>query len=103
MASTSGAASFAGGRNVRLLYAFWFLLSFQPWMGTWIAYLTEFRGVPLFFVGLLETFFQFVGLFMRVPAGAFADRFGRRNSLALAMAVEGSGLFLFGQIGRAHV
>jgi MFS family permease len=65
-------------------------------MGTWIAYLTDFRGVSLFLVGLLETFFQFVGLFARVPAGAFADRFGRRNSLALAMGIEGSGLFLFG-------
>jgi len=81
---------------VRLLQAFWFLLSFQLWMGTWIAYLTEFRGVPLFYVGLLETFFQFVGLASRVPAGAFADLFGRRNALVLAMAIEGSGLFLFG-------
>ncbi len=88
--------AFVGRRNIRLLYAFWFLLSFQPWMGTWIAYLTEYRGVSLFFVGLLETFFQFVGVFARVPAGAFADRFGRRNSLALGMALEGSGLFLFG-------
>ncbi|MCC6237438.1 MAG: MFS transporter [Dehalococcoidia bacterium] len=96
MATTAPAAAFVSGRNVRLLYAFWFLLSFQPWMGTWIAYLTDFRGVSLFLVGLLETFFQFVGLFARVPAGAFADRFGRRNSLALAMAIEGSGLFLFG-------
>lgn len=95
-ASAPGPAAFSALRNVRLLYAFWFLLSFQLWMGTWIAYLTEFRGVSLFLVGLLETFFQFVGLFMRVPAGAFADRFGRRNSLALAMLIEGSGLFLFG-------
>jgi MFS family permease len=86
---------FAVGRNVRLLQTFWFLLSCQLWMGTWIAYLVEFRGVSLFLVGLLETFFQFVGLAARVPAGAFADRFGRRNSLVLAMAVEGSGLFLF--------
>jgi MFS family permease len=92
---TAGAPAFAVARNVRLLQAFWFLLSFQLWMGTWIAYLTEFRGVPLFFVGLLETFFQFVGLAARVPAGAFADRFGRRQALMLAMAIEGSGLFLF--------
>ncbi len=94
--ATSPPKPFSATRNVRMLYAFWFLLSFQLWMGTWIAYLTEFRGVSLFLVGLLETFFQFVGLFMRVPAGAFADRFGRRNSLALAMLIEGSGLFLFG-------
>lgn len=87
---------FSSTRNVRLLLAFWFVLSFQLWLGTWIAYLTEFRGVSLFLVGLLETFFQFVGLFARVPAGAFADRFGRRNALALAMLIEGSGLFLFG-------
>lgn len=92
---TAGAPAFAATRNVRLLQVFWFLLSFQLWMGIWIAYLTEFRGVSLFFVGLLETFFQFVGLVSRVPAGAFADRFGRRNSLVLAMAIEGSGLFLF--------
>ena len=92
---TDGPPAFAVGRNVRLLQAFWFLLSFQLWMGTWIAYLVEFRGVSLFLVGLLETFFQFVGLAARVPAGAFADRFGRRNALVLAMAIEGSGLFLF--------
>ena len=93
---TAEMPAFAVARNVRLLQLFWFLLSFQLWMGTWIAYLTEFRGVSLFFVGLLETFFQFVGLASRVPAGAFADRFGRRNALVVAMVVEGSGLLLFG-------
>ncbi len=88
-------------RNVRLLFAYAFCVSFQLWLGIWIVYLTDYRGVTLLFVGLLETFFQLTGFVSRIPAGAFADRFTRRRSLIVAAAVEGAGLFLFGLAGNA--
>ena len=98
--ATAIAGPYRTTRNVRLLFAYSFCVSFQLWLGIWIIYLTDFRGVTLLFVGLLETFFQLTGFFSRIPAGAFADRFTRRRSLIVAAVVEGAGLFLFGLAGN---
>lgn len=87
-------------RDVRLLLAYSFVVSFQLWMALWIAYLTEFRGISLALVGLLETFFQAVNVFGVVPAGALADRFGRRRALALGTLIEGVGLTIFAFAGN---
>jgi len=80
--------------------AYAFTVSFQFWLAIWVVYLTDFRGVSLFLVGLLETFFQAVNLLGVVPAGAFADRFGRRRALAIGTLVEGVGLTLFAFAGN---
>ena len=95
MAQIASVSMFDATRNVRLLFVYAFVLNFQLWFGIWIVYLTDYRGISLFQVGLLETFFQLVGLVSIVPAGAFADRFGRRYALAVSAAVGGVGLLLF--------
>jgi MFS family permease len=91
----SSTSTFDATRNVRLLFAYSFVANFQLWFGIWIIYLTDYRGISLFQVGLLETFFQLVALVSIVPAGAFADRFGRRHALAVSAAVGAAGLMLF--------
>ncbi|MEZ4501734.1 MAG: MFS transporter [Dehalococcoidia bacterium] len=80
--------------------AYAFTVSFQFWLAIWVVYLTDFRGISLFLVGLLETFFQAVNVFGVVPAGAFADRFGRRRALAIGTLIEGVGLSLFAFAGN---
>lgn len=45
---------------------------------------------------VLESFFLFASLLFEIPSGAFADLYGRKNSLALSMLLGCISLILFG-------
>lgn len=70
-------------RNVRLLQVFWFLREFQLWIPVWIVFLTIERGFSLTEVTGAEGLFLVGIVFLEVPTGAVADRYGRSLSLAL--------------------
>ena len=74
------------------MHAYAFVVSLQFWMAIWVVYLMEYRSVSLFTVGLLETFYQGVSVVGIIPAGALADRFGRRRMMFAGVAVEGLGI-----------
>ena len=83
-------------RNVRLLYAHELVSGLVPFLPIWVLYLTDFRGLTLAQVGLLEGFFWGVAIVAEMPTGAFADRFGRRLTFLAALLVQAGGLALFG-------
>ncbi|MSQ42358.1 MAG: MFS transporter [Dehalococcoidia bacterium] len=86
---------FRTDRNVRLLYTLGALTQFQPGLAIWVVYLLDFRHLSLAQVGLMEAFFWGVKVLVEVPAGAVADRFGRRAAFALGLVIEASGVVLF--------
>ena len=70
-------------RNLRLLQAFWFLRDFQLWIPVWIVFLTVERGFSLTEITAAEGLFLVGVVFLEVPTGAVADRYGRARSMAL--------------------
>jgi MFS family permease len=83
------------GRNVRLLYAFWFLRDFQLWIPVWVVFLTLDRGFSLTQILFAEGCFLVAVVLLEVPTGAVADHWGRSRSLALGAAVLGLAVLLF--------
>lgn len=62
----------------------------------WMLYLA-FRGMSLVEIGLLESIFHITGLFMEIPTGIVADRYGRRTSriLGRGLAIVATTAMLF--------
>lgn len=82
-------------RNLRLLYAYWFLRDFQLWIPVWIVFLTLERGFSLTQVTTAEGLFLIGVLLLEVPTGAIADRYGRSVSMALGAVVLGASILIF--------
>lgn len=82
-------------RNLRLLYAYWFLRDFQLWIPVWIVFLTLDRGFSLTQVTTAEGLFLIGVLLLEVPTGAVADRYGRSVSMALGAVVLGVAILIF--------
>lgn len=97
---TTEARPFRTTRNLRLLAVFMAIARLSPHLAVWVIYLTDYRGLSLAQVGLMETFFQAVKVVGQVPTGAFADRYGRRLTFVTGIAIEGTGLLLFGLAGN---
>jgi len=96
----AAARPFHAGRNLRWLLAFMATGRLNPHLAVWVIYLTDYRDLTLAQVGLMETFFQAVKVAGQVPTGAFADRYGRRLTFITGVAIEGSGILLFGLAGN---
>lgn len=89
-------ATFRTVRNMRLLYAVAVAANVFLFLPVWVVYLTDTRDIALGQVGLLEAFFSAVAVTAEVPTGAFSDRFGRRLTFGVGLAVQGAGLTIFG-------
>lgn len=100
MTAMTEARPFRTTHNLRLLSAFMAIARLSPHLAVWVIYLTDYRGLSLAQVGLMETFFQAVKVIGQVPTGAFADRYGRRLTFITGIAIEGAGLLLFGLAGN---
>lgn len=82
-------------RNLRLLFAYWFLQDFQLWIPVWIVFLTIEQGFSLTQVTVAEGFFLVGVLVLEVPTGAIADRYGRRISMGLGAALLAGAVLVF--------
>lgn len=89
------AGSMHSERNLRLLFAYWFLRDFQLWIPVWIVFLTLDRGFSLTQVTTAEGLFLIGVLLLEVPTGAVADRYGRSVSMALGAVVLGLSILIF--------
>ncbi len=82
-------------RNLRLLYAYWFLREFQLWIPVWIVFLTIEQGFSLTAVTIAEGLFLVGVVALEVPTGAVADRWGRSISMALGAFFLGVSVLIF--------
>ena len=57
--------------------------------------MTDVRGLTATQYGLMQLVYYWVVMLAEVPSGVFADRFGRRTTLALGAAVNGIGCWVF--------
>ena len=81
--------------NIWKLYAYTFVTYFQLWWPIWVIFLQDERDLSLTQIGALESIFWIGAVVLMVPAGAMADRWGRRLSLLLGSLVTAVAVFLF--------
>lgn len=87
-------AAHAVRRNIRLYYAFIFLMDFGLWTGIWIKYLTLGQGLELRWILAMDLPFWLLVAGLNAPLGALADHIGRKKVLAI-----GAGLFALTVLG----
>src|SRR3972149_9796460 len=78
--------------NLNKAYLYQFLMSFQLWWPIWVVYLTDKRGLSLTQITALDSVFWLIIVVAQVPAGAIADRWGRKSALILAALFLSAGL-----------
>ncbi len=83
--------------RVRRYYAFQVLVAFQIWSPFWTIWLFDHFS---FFLGtIVDVIFWIVSLLVAIPAGAFADRYGRKRAVVLGVAIWLGGIVGFGLSG----
>ncbi len=83
-------------RNVRLLRVYIAVMMLTPFLAIWVIYLTDYRELSLTQVTIMEAFFWAVSMVAEIPAGAFADRFGRKPTFLVGVSLECLGVLSFG-------
>ncbi|MCC6381026.1 MAG: MFS transporter [Dehalococcoidia bacterium] len=83
-------------RNTLLFYSYGFLMSSGLWLGIWIKYLVDERGLELRWILAMDMPFWLVVALLQAPTGALADHIGRRRVLMLAGLLYGLTIFGFG-------
>jgi MFS family permease len=82
--------------NIRKMYVFRFFLNFQFWWPIWVIYLTDLRGLSFTQVAVLEAPFFLSMVLIQVPAGIFADRFGRKLTMCIGSVMSALAIVAFG-------
>ena len=86
-------------RNVNRYQLFYFFWDFQLWWPIWILYLLTERGLSFSDITLIGIPYWLIVAFGQVPAGAFADRWGRAWSMRIGALIFASGMVVFGLSG----
>lgn len=82
--------------NVQKFYLFRFFVDFQLWLPIWAVYLTDFRGLSLTQLTVLDAPFWILLIALEVPTGAIADRWGRKVSLSYGALTNAVAVIVFG-------
>jgi len=80
--------------RIRRYYVFDMLVGFQIWTPFWTLWLLNHANE--FQATLVDIVFWTTSLLLTIPAGAIADRYGRRPAILVGVAVWVSGIVLFG-------
>jgi len=82
--------------NLRRAYLYQFFMNFQLWWPIWVVYLQDKRGLSLTQITALDSVFWLIIVVAQVPAGAIADRWGRKGALILGALFLSAGVLVFG-------
>lgn len=80
--------------RIRAFYLYEMLVSFQLWSPFWALWL--FQHANPFQATLVDIVFWIVSLLVTMPAGAIADRYGRKPALIVGISIWILGIVLFG-------
>lgn len=84
-------------KNIRLYYLFMFVASLSFAAPVFLLF-EKSAGLTFFELALLEAIFAVTIVFFEIPSGAFADKYGRKNSMivSLVFATISYGFYSFG-------
>ncbi len=85
--------------RVRRYYLFQVLVAFQLWSPFWTLWLFDRLANDFFLATVVDVAFWVVSLAVSMPAGAIADRYGRRPALLIGVGIWLGGIVLFGLSG----
>jgi len=89
--------SINGGRGtVRRYYLFEFLSSFSFFSAVLIPFYTQWGHITLGQSQMIQAWFMLWIFILEVPTGVVADRFGRKNSIALGALIIGFATLVYG-------
>lgn len=77
-------------------YAFSFLRSFTLFAGILVPFFTEWGGLTLLQIQLLQSWYMLWVFILEVPSGVIADKFGRKISVMLGVIIMGIAVGLYG-------
>lgn len=81
--------------TVTRYYLFNFFTSLHFFSAVLVPFFTEWGGITLFQVQLLQSWFAFWLFVLEVPTGAVADYLGRKHSLAMGAIISGFGAIIY--------
>lgn len=84
--------------NIPKYYAFVFFREFFFFSAVLVPFFTDWAGLSLFQMTLLQSWFAGWIFLLEVPTGAIADRFGRKSSLILSGLVVAIAALIYGSI-----
>lgn len=68
-----------------------------------VPFFTEWGGISLFQVQLLQSWFSVWVFLLEVPTGALADRVGRKHSIAIGSFIIGLAVLVYGSIPNFYI
>jgi len=81
--------------NIPLFYLYRFLRDAQVWIPVWVVFLTLGQGFSLAQVTAADGLYFLAVMFLEVPTGAVADRWGRSRSMGLGALCLAAALVVF--------
>ncbi|MEW6610138.1 MAG: MFS transporter [Patescibacteria group bacterium] len=87
-------------RTIHRYYTFNFLRDLFFLSAVLVPFFTEWGGITLFQMQLLQSWFMFWVFVLEIPTGAVADYLGRKYSLSLGALASMAGALLYGSIAR---
>lgn len=88
---------------INRLYVFSFFKHAAFFSAVLVPFFTEWGGVSLFQVQLLQSWFSVWVFLLEVPTGALADRIGRKYSIAVGSLIIGLAVLVYGSIPNFYV
>lgn len=77
-------------------YAFAFFKDFSFFSAVLVPFFTQWGGISLFQVQLLQSWFSLWVFILEVPTGAVADKIGRKHSIALGSLIVALAVLIYG-------
>lgn len=88
---------------VNRIYLFSFFKHFAFFSAVLVPFFTEWGGLTLTQVQILQSWFSIWVFLLEVPTGALADRLGRRHSIAIGSVVVAIAVLVYGSIPNFYV
>lgn len=88
---------------INRLYAFALFKHAAFFSAVLVPFFTEWGGLTLFQVQLLQSWFSIWVFFLEVPTGALADHLGRKQSIALGSLIIAIAVLVYGSIPNFYV
>lgn len=84
-------------------YAYAFFKDFAFFSAVLVPFFTQWGGISLFQVQLLQSWFSLWVFILEVPTGAIADKIGRKHSIALGSLIVALAVLLYGIFPRFEI
>lgn len=90
-------------RSLWLNYAYAFFKDFAFFSAVLVPFFTQWGGISLVQVQLLQSWFSLWVFVLEIPTGAMADKIGRKHSIALGSLIVSLAVLVYGSMPRYEI